>query len=60
MIKEGDICKIVGDCRYVEGTRVVVLKYLKSSNEFLIRPLEGMTQCCVKPEVLEVVYESDI
>lgn len=49
-----------GDTRYTKGTEVEILTYFKTSNEYLVKPVEGQTQCCIKPEDLEVLDESNI
>lgn len=51
---------IRGDTRYSKGTEVEILAYFKTTNEYLVKPVEGQTQCCVKPEDLEVLDESNI
>lgn len=60
---------IRGDTRYTKGTVVEILAYFKTTNEYLVKPVEGQTQCCVKPcdliimypkEILEVLNESNI
>ena len=48
------------DTRYTKGTEVEILTYFKTTNEYLVKPVEGQTQCCVKPDDLEVIDESSI
>ena len=43
------------DTRYSKGTEVEILTYFKTSNEYLVKPVEGQTQCCIKPEDLIVI-----
>ena len=46
--------------RYTEGTEVEIIVYCKTTDEYLVQPVEGQTQCWVKPWALEVLDESDI
>ncbi len=46
--------------RYPEDTEVKIIVYCKITNEYLVQPVEGQTQCWVKPEDLEVIDESNI
>lgn len=51
---------IRGDTRYSKGTEVEIITYFKTTNEYLVKPVEGQTQCCVKSDDLEVLDESNI
>lgn len=46
--------------RYPEGTEVKIIAYCKTTDEYFIQPVEGWTQCWVKPDDLEVLNESNI
>ena len=46
--------------RYPEGTEVEIIVYCKTTNEYLVQPIEGQTQCWVKPDDLEVLNEGNI
>lgn len=48
------------DTRYTKGTEVEIIVYCKTTNEYLVKPVEGQTQCCIKPEDLEVLDEGNI
>lgn len=41
--------------RYSEGTEVEILNYCRTTDEYLVKPVEGNTQCWVKPEDLIVI-----
>lgn len=41
--------------RYSEGTEVEIIVYCQTTNEYLVKPVEGNTQCWVKPEDLIVI-----
>ena len=42
--------------RYTEGTEVKIIVYCQSTNEYLVQPIEGQTQCWVKPDDLNILY----
>ena len=46
--------------RYTEGTEVEILVYCKTTNEYLVKPVEGQTQCWVKPHALEILYPKEV
>ena len=43
------------DTRYPRDTEVEILNYCQTTNEYLVKPVEGQTQCWVKPEDLIVI-----
>lgn len=48
------------DTRYPRDTEVEILNYCQTTNEYLVKPVEGQTQCCVKPEDLIVIYPKEV
>ena len=48
------------ETRYSKGTEVKILAYCRATDEYLVKPIEGQTQCWVKPEDLEALDESNI
>ena len=46
--------------RYPKDTEVEILNYCQTTNEYLVKPVEGQTQCWVKPEDLIVLYPKEV
>lgn len=46
--------------RYPKDTEVEIITYCQTTNEYLVKPVEGQTQCWVKPEDLNVIYPKEV
>lgn len=45
---------ITGDCRIPEGSEVLILRYIKSTNTYWVKKIDSGYLCEVKPQDLDI------